>query len=436
MGDLFKEEQFCTISTNPQDPSSLPSPYLRAIRESSEQVRSKLGAALRDITRYWHNKRLNSNFVNALRGRYEHRFFWVKMRDISSFTISPRSITISFAVLVLLFTAADFVRPHGAGRVLGIIAKDFEVRAEKSKIYAAEAAIARTSSSSVFINAASVFEGIDEKAIGGATPEPTLVSTQYTALLGVTPPLTTATSLNTRTQTTTYIVETGDTPSVIAARFGITTNTLLWSNDLSAGELIRPGDELVILPINGVMHEVRSGDTVSSIAARYDAKIDNILGFNDIDPTANIVVGQTLIIPDGKVQYSTPKTTNSRYSTLPYIDGYFGRPTAGRISQGLHVYNAVDIAGGCWQPIYAAAPGIVSIASGVGRWNGGFGNFVMIRHGNGTETLYAHLVQVGTWAGKEVGRGELIGYTGSTGRSTGCHLHWEVHGAQNPLVNY
>lgn len=389
------------------------------ISNTLEFARKGLDAVMCDIKRLWQT-------------RHIVRIFLSKAQIFSGYTVSPRMATLGIAVLVLFFTVAGFTRPERAHGFLGISGKDQEVRAEQDKVSQAEKAFSPIASADVFISALKVS---DYDAVGGATPEPTLVSAQYTSLLGMTLPITTESSSNTRTQIVAYTVQTGDVLSTIAARFGVTTSTILWANDLRSADLIRPGDELLILPVNGVLHEVQGGDTVNSIALRYGVKAENIMDFNDIDPNANIVVGQELIVPDGKIQVRS-RGGASRYTNLQQLDGYFARPTAGRISQGLHGYNAVDIAGGCWQPVYSAAPGSVRIASGAGRWNGGFGNFVSIYHPNNTATLYAHLVQVNISAGKEVALGELIGYTGSTGRSSGCHLHWEVRGAQNPLARY
>jgi len=236
-----------------------------------------------------------------------------------------------------------------------------------------------------------------------------------------------------RTAIRKYVVRPGDTPSEIAGFFGLSLNTLLWANALSSADYIQPGDELTILPIDGLVYEVRYGDTISTIASRHSADADDILRVNEIDSAAHIAVGQELILPGGVKPAAVRYVARSQASVLQNLGGYFVRPTVGGISQYLHSNNGVDIAGGCWQPIYAAASGNVDISVGNGRWNGGFGNYVKLSHPNGTATLYAHMIQTSVSPGQYVGQGQLIGYTGSTGRSTGCHLHFEVHGARNPL---
>lgn len=261
----------------------------------------------------------------------------------------------------------------------------------------------------------------------------TLMSVGGGAILAPSPPLTTASSSNNRKKTITYTVREGDAPSVIAASFGITTNTLLWANNLSDGQYIRPGDRLTILSTSGVVHAVQTGDTISSIANQYRASMQDIIAYNGLSANGFIRAGQKLVIPDGEL----PASINTYVSGPTYgggdLGGYFMRPIFnGRISQRLHGTNAVDIAAPCWTKIYAAADGRVVISDGYG-WNGGYGKYVRLRHPNGVETVYAHAIDVAVVAGQYVNQGDLIAYMGSTGRSTGCHLHWEVWGARNPL---
>jgi len=270
---------------------------------------------------------------------------------------------------------------------------------------------------------------------GAGPTEPSLASAIGGSLIKQSSPLTIAAAENVRTNITKYTVKPGDVPSVIAASFGITTNTLLWANNLSDGQLIRPGDELVILPVSGVRYKVQSGDTISSIAAGYKGEIDKIIAFNGLSDGGGIIAGDYIIIPDGEI----PANTYTRYTAkyAPYsqnLDSLFIHPTAGvgYKSRSLHPHNAVDIAASCWTPIYAASAGTVAISDGYG-WNGGYGKYIKINHSSGVATLYSHNIQNEVSAGQYVQQGELIAYMGSTGRSTGCHVHWEVYGALNPL---
>jgi murein DD-endopeptidase MepM/ murein hydrolase activator NlpD len=239
-----------------------------------------------------------------------------------------------------------------------------------------------------------------------------------------------------RQEIVTYIVEDGDTPSAIAAQFGITVSTLLWANKLSEHSLIRPGQELIILPVSGVKHEVKRGETIQSIAKKYQAEIDDIVAFNDLPPSGDIFVGDTIIIPGGKV--APPPAPPSRRSyprvtTTQVVSGYFMQPASGRNYGRLHAFNGVDIANSCGTNLVASAGGIVSVADGSG-WNGGYGKLVRIRHANGVETLYGHMQAIAVRLGQSVAQGQFIGDMGTTGRSTGCHVHFEVRGARNPFA--
>lgn len=121
------------------------------------------------------------------------------------------------------------------------------------------------------------------------------------------------------------------------------------------------------------------------------------------------------------------------FAHLPDLGSYYLIPTTGFNWGRIHGRNGVDMANSCGTPVRAAAEGVVTVADGDG-WNGGFGKYLKISHPNGTETLYAHASKLLVSAGQTVARGEQIMLMGTTGRSTGCHLHLEVHGAKNPLV--
>lgn len=256
-------------------------------------------------------------------------------------------------------------------------------------------------------------------------------------------PITTDTGQN-RNGITAYIVKKGDTASSIAAAFGITTNTLFWANDLKNNDIIKTGDELNILPTTGVKHKVKSGDSVVSIAKKYKAEPEKILAFNDLPADGRINQGQELIIPDGEIPPppAPPKSkvtplvklaNNPKPSNISSASaGYYIFPTTGRNWGRIHSNNGVDVANSCGTPIYAAAEGTINISQN--GWNGGYGNYIKISHSNGTETLYGHLSSRGTSVGESVSKGQFIGYMGTSGRSTGCHLHFEVHGAKNPLA--
>ena len=233
-----------------------------------------------------------------------------------------------------------------------------------------------------------------------------------------------------------YTVREGDSLSEVAEMFGVTTNTILWANDLS-GSTVQPGETLVILPIAGVRHIVKDGDTLSKIAAKYEGDEEEILSFNQLGSESELVVGETLIIPGGALHNAAPARTRSlaggSTSAATGGGGSFIHPAPGSVkTQGLHGYNAVDLAGGHGSAIRAAAAGEVIVARGSG-WNGGYGTYVVIKHSNGTQTLYAHLSTLNVGVGSYVGQGQVIGGMGNSGRSTGTHLHFEVRGGRNPF---
>ncbi|MEK7208669.1 MAG: peptidoglycan DD-metalloendopeptidase family protein [Patescibacteria group bacterium] len=230
-----------------------------------------------------------------------------------------------------------------------------------------------------------------------------------------------------------YVVRAGDTLSEIAKMFKVSVNTVMWANDLTRATAIQEGQILVILPVTGVQHTVVKGDTLQSLAKKHKADLKEIVRFNDLDPDAALVVGTTIIIPDGEV--AAPTTGSSRYvrGGGPTYAGYYLRPIRGGVkTQGLHGYNGVDLAAAAGSPIYASAAGRVIISKQSG-WNGGYGNYLVIEHDNGTQTLYAHNQSNIVSAGQAVVQGQVIGYIGSTGKSTGPHVHFEIRGAKNPF---
>lgn len=237
-----------------------------------------------------------------------------------------------------------------------------------------------------------------------------------------------------------YTVREGDSLSEIADMFGVSMNTILWANNVESAKLIRPGMELLILPVSGVQHKVGKGETLAGIAKKYDADADEIALFNGLESGAGLTAGSSIIIPGGEVVAKTTKTATAAKKTgsssaLPALSGYFGNPVpGGRITQGLHGYNGIDVGAPNGTPIYAAAAGKVLVAKSDGGYNGGYGNYVVISHDNGTQSLYAHMSRTATSVGATVEKGELIGYIGITGKATGYHLHFEVRGAKNPLA--
>lgn len=235
-----------------------------------------------------------------------------------------------------------------------------------------------------------------------------------------------------------YTVQAGDTFQSVATSYKISVNTLLWANDLTSSSIIKVGQSLVILPVDGVLHVVRSGDTISAIAQKYKAQSTDIISFNDLANQDDIYIGDILVVPGGVMPKAAAPVINNNQT--PLADNYFILPTQGRITQGLHYYNAVDAANKCGTPVYAAASGVVQrVKYG---YNSGGGNLVTILHANGVVTYYGHLMTIFVRSGDKVSVGDRIalmgGGTGTIGDglSTGCHLHFEVIGAKNPLSKY
>lgn len=229
-----------------------------------------------------------------------------------------------------------------------------------------------------------------------------------------------------------YTVRPGDSLSQIAEMFDVTTNTILWANDLPRATAINPGDTLIILPIAGVRHTVKKGDTIATIAKKYDSDVDEILSYNQLATADALAVGLEIIIPGGSL-HTAPARAATNLATGVGGGGFFTHPVPGAIkTQGIHGYNAIDLAAGYGTPVRAAAAGEVIVSKSSG-WNGGYGQYVVIKHSNGTQTLYAHLMRNDVGVGTYVTAGQVIGGMGSTGRSTGTHTHFEVRGARNPF---
>ncbi len=233
-----------------------------------------------------------------------------------------------------------------------------------------------------------------------------------------------------------YTVRAGDTLSHIAEMYGVTANTILWANDLTKASAIKEGQTLIILPIAGVRHVVKKGDTVNSIAKLYDGNIEEILSYNELASASDIVVGATLVVPGGAI-HTAPVTKSAKPVATSggktAGGGWLSHPAPGTVkTQGLHGYNAVDFAAGVGTPIRAAAAGEVIVSKSSG-WNGGYGQYVVVKHSNGAQTLYAHLSSNSVGVGDYVSQGEVLGAMGNTGRSTGPHLHFEVRGGSNPF---
>ena len=281
-----------------------------------------------------------------------------------------------------------------------------------------------------------------------------------------------------------YTVHDGDTIGEIAQMFGVSKATILNANDLKPGDALKQGTILAIPPVSGRIHTVKAGETVTSIAKKYKVDPVDIAVYNDLEINSDLTEGDTLIIPDAnftvdtttsttpntpttkKSTKSTSKNSNTNNNTNTASNTKTNDPDAGPItahpmrvdiktdlgkallrpvsigvsyeSQGAHGIfgSAVDLAAPMGTPIMAAADGTIVLARDIG-WNSGYGEYVIIMSnidGNVVQTIYAHMSKVLTTVGTQVHRGDIIGKVGRTGNATGPHVHFEVHGALNPLT--
>lgn len=244
-----------------------------------------------------------------------------------------------------------------------------------------------------------------------------------------------------------YTVEDGDTIAGIASKFGISTNTVLWANGLDGNDVIKSGDHITILPTTGVLHTVVSGDTVGEIANQYEAKADQIIAYNNLGEDAKLVIGQKVVVPEGYIAPRTvPKTVSSSSRiardpddepTPPPHDsaevagnGFAWPTTTKHISQYFKWgHTGIDIDNRSRPSVFAANAGTVEFTG----WLGGYGNLIIVNHGGGLTTYYAHLDKFYVSPGQKVAKGAAIGKMGSTGRSTGPHVHFEVRRYGKPV---
>ena len=235
-----------------------------------------------------------------------------------------------------------------------------------------------------------------------------------------------------------YVVRAGDTLFEIGELFGVSPNTILWANDLTRDSKLQVGQKLTILPVTGVKYVTKKGDTLASVAKQFGGDAMEIASYNGIDD-GTLMVGKEIIIPDGELAAPAPAKKVSPATALKGTStqiGYYLRPLPDgtwRKTQGIHGYNGVDLAAPAGTSLLASAEGDVIVAK-QGGWNGGYGNYIVIQHGNGSQTLYSHASRVIVSVGQHVTRGQTIGTVGATGKATGSHVHFEIrNGIRNPF---
>ncbi len=265
-----------------------------------------------------------------------------------------------------------------------------------------------------------------------------------------------------RQEVITYVVRSGDTLFGISEKYGITPETILWSNPILKDDphLLRPDQKLLISPVTGVLRIVYEGDTVEGLASVYRADVEDIINWpsNYLDSeNPELIEGDVIVVPGGErdfVQWTVPRLARGKRNPLPigagpgacsggYQGGAVGSggfiwPVGNHYLSGLNYsgyHPALDIAAGYGVPIYSSDGGVVVFA---GWSNWGYGYMVVVDHGNGWQTLYSHLSQWNVSCGQSVYQGNILGLAGSTGNSSGPHLHFEINyqGARLNPWNY
>lgn len=260
-----------------------------------------------------------------------------------------------------------------------------------------------------------------------------------------------------RVDVITYTVQTGDTLFGIADKFGLLPETLLWGNQIVLGDNphnLRPGQELVILPVNGTYYRWQAGDGLNTVAKFFGVTPEVIINWpgNKLDPDTigdyahpNIEAGTWLVVPGGKREYvtwSAPEIPLDNPGVAKVLGpGACENVTSGAVGSEMFIWPAnshklsgydyspstnhsgIDIDGETGDPVYAADSGVV-VYAGWNNW--GYGNVVVINHGNGWQTLYAHLNAINVGCGQSVVQGGIIGAIGETGNAAGSHLHFEM----------
>ena len=273
-------------------------------------------------------------------------------------------------------------------------------------------------------------EGLGEEGPSFVTTDGTAATEEGLALVRAAVPITLIPERQ-RIDFITHTVKSGDTLYGIAQKYKLGAETIMFANGLETNpDLLRLGQQLTILPINGILHTVKKGDTLEKIAKTYKVVASSILNhpLNHLDPRNPVIAeGQKLLVPGG---YKAMPIQQAQIFRGPVPagakrgSGRFIWPTAGYVTQGYQRYHlALDIARATGTPVKAADNGFIVAA---GWSNDGYGNNIVIDHGNGYQTLYAHLNRIYVRVGDSVGRGAEIGQMGSSGRSTGAHLHFEL----------
>lgn len=288
-------------------------------------------------------------------------------------------------------------------------------------------------------------------------PQPTIVPTAGEMGINRQTQLFTSLPSRPRFEVIKYTVKPGDTLFGIAEKFRLKPETILWGNQYTLGDNphnLRPGQELNILPVDGTYYKWSAGDGLNRVAEFFGVKPEDIINFpgNGLDPNTigdyahpNITPGTWLVIPGGRrefVSWSAPEIPRENPSVAQVLGpGACKEVASGAIGVGLFIWPTnrhflsgfdyspstnhfgIDIDGDTGNAVYAVDNGVV-VYAGWNNW--GYGNVIVINHGNGWQTLYAHLSAINVTCGQSVYQGNVIGAIGSTGNSSGSHLHFEM----------
>lgn len=252
-------------------------------------------------------------------------------------------------------------------------------------------------------------------------------------------PLLSATDGRGRLDLVTYVIRSGDTVSDVAYRYGVSTDTVVWANDIANLHFVLPGDSLRIPPMSGVLHTVADGETLDGLANKYKVTIEDVMAvrMNQIPDSGVLTAGQSIMFPGGimpvpvapspMVSSGVPGGGSGGGSAAVIAPpGRLNWPASGFISQYFSWgHQAIDIAAPVGKPLYAVNGGVIKIAAT--GWQGGYGNYVDIDHGDGFISRYSHLSSFAVQQGQSVSKGQVIGYIGLTGITTGPHVHFELH---------
>lgn len=360
--------------------------------------------------------------------------FFLKSGRLWSGILNRQALFLSL-LLVSLFLVAGESKTYGASKYLtGRESLLFQYLGpgEEGDFFEEETTTAPLTK----IAAPNLQEGVSATLSINEIPSFSLESFGYSQIVnGVTAPIILpGVEIGGRREIIRYVVQPGDTLAGIAQKNKISAETLLLENKLTARSVLRPGDVLIILPVSGISHKVKKGDTWAKIASLYRVDAQRIIEFNNLSEET-LPVGEVIVIPEGKTPPSPTvvkkvvsqpaQTSAARPSALRTFNMGMIWPTSGRsISQYFTWrHTGIDIALPTGNQIYAVDNGVVEKSG----WNrGGYGYMILLDHGNGLKTRYAHASKLFVQPGDEVQKGEVIALIGSTGRSTGPHLHFEV----------